>query len=179
MVDISVPNNQSITVSASTNNSIGANTNADAQLAYSWAVGQGLIQGIDYSSKYYAGQAKQSEEIATEAISHIGTSVEDASDYAQSASDSANAAALSAQAAQESAEYVVNNAPTVTVEQTSTGAIVTATDLQGTTIATILNGVDGQDGQDGADGADGFSPIATVSKSGNVSTLTQVFPLNL
>ena len=36
----------------------------------------------------------------------------------------------------------------------------------------VTNGVDGQDGADGADGADGFSPIATVSKSGDTATIS-------
>lgn len=34
------------------------------------------------------------------------------------------------------------------------------------------DGADGKDGKDGADGADGYSPTASVSKSGKVSTLT-------
>ena len=32
--------------------------------------------------------------------------------------------------------------------------------------------IEGVDGQDGEDGEDGFSPIATVTKSGNVATIT-------
>lgn len=62
--------------------------------------------------------------------------------------------------------------PTASVEETETGATITITDINGTTTASVLNGVDGQDGSDGADGADGFSPIATVSKSGTVTTLS-------
>lgn len=52
--------------------------------------------------------------------------------------------------------------PSVTVEQTETGATITATDKDGTTSANLYNGADGQDGTDGTDGQDGFSPIATV-----------------
>lgn len=71
--------------------------------------------------------------------------------------------------------------PIATVTQTSTGAVITITDKNGTTTATITNGEDGQDGtdgingtngQDGADGQDGedgFSPTI-VENAGNNST---------
>ena len=68
--------------------------------------------------------------------------------------------------------------PYISIEQTDEGAVVTVTDKQGVTTATIYNGKDGQDGQDGRDGrdgqsgVDGFSPTATVSKSGNVATIS-------
>lgn len=143
-------------------------------LAKEWAISPELVQGEDYSAKYYAGQAKQAEQTATEAISNIGTSVEDAAGYAQSA--------------QESAEYIVNNAPEASIEQTSTGAIITTKDLtHGTTTATILNGAKGDKGDTGEKGEkgetgakgdkgdtgdDGYSPTATVSKSGNTATIT-------
>ena len=43
-------------------------------------------------------------------------------------------------------------------------------------VVTVVNdgidGQDGQDGQDGRDGQDGFSPTATVTKSGSVTTIT-------
>lgn len=39
-------------------------------------------------------------------------------------------------------------------------------------IPDVTNGKDGVDGKDGADGQDGFSPVATVSKSGNTATIT-------
>lgn len=62
--------------------------------------------------------------------------------------------------------------PTATVTQTSTGAIITITDKNGTTSATITNGEDGQDGTNGTngtDGEDGFSPTI-VENAGNNST---------
>lgn len=65
--------------------------------------------------------------------------------------------------------------PYITIEQTEEGAVITVTDAQGVTTATIYNGkdgADGQDGQDGQSGVDGFSPTATVSKSGNVATIS-------
>lgn len=42
--------------------------------------------------------------------------------------------------------------PIATVEQTETGAVITITDKDGTTTATITNGKDGADGQPGTDG---------------------------
>lgn len=55
--------------------------------------------------------------------------------------------------------------PVANVQQTASGAVVTITDKDGTTTATITNGVDGEDGQDGV------SPTITASKSGNKTTL--------
>ena len=46
-------------------------------------------------------------------------------------------------------------APTVTVEQTETGATITATDSNGTTVAQILNGADGAPGERGPQGPQG------------------------
>ena len=43
--------------------------------------------------------------------------------------------------------------PTASVEQTTTGAVITVTDKNGTTTATVVNG------KDGKDGADGYTPI--------------------
>ena len=45
--------------------------------------------------------------------------------------------------------------PIATVEQTDTGAVISITDKDGTTTATITNG---KDGKDGADGQDGYTP---------------------
>lgn len=64
--------------------------------------------------------------------------------------------------------------PTVTVTQTATGAVITATDASGTTSATVFNGQDGLPGQPGADGspgAPGHTPEITASKSGKVTTI--------
>jgi len=68
---------------------------------------------------------------------------------------------------------------TIAVGTTTTlpaGSNATVTD-SGTPSAAVLNfgiprGADGQNGQDGQDGQDGFSPIATVSKSGDTATIT-------
>lgn len=45
--------------------------------------------------------------------------------------------------------------PIAKVEQTATGAIISITDKDGTTTATITNG---KDGKDGVDGQDGYTP---------------------
>lgn len=45
--------------------------------------------------------------------------------------------------------------PIAKVEQTATGAVISITDKEGTTTATITNGKDGKDGVDGKDGKDG------------------------
>lgn len=149
-------NAQNVNINSNTDSNIIANMEGNAQRAKSWAVGEGLIEGEDYSAKYYAQQAKQSENIATEAVSNIGTAVEDAQEYAQTA--------------QEAADYVVNNAPTATVTQTETGAIITTTDLtHGTTTATLLNGAKGDTGATGATG-NGISEIQIVGYSQDMLT---------
>lgn len=56
--------------------------------------------------------------------------------------------------------------PIAKVEQTDTGAVISITDKNGETTATITNG------KDGDDGTDGISPTVAVSKSGRVTTLT-------
>ena len=53
--------------------------------------------------------------------------------------------------------------PVANVQQTADGAVITITDKDGTTTATVTNG---------ADGEDGVSPTVSVSKSGKVTTLT-------
>ena len=45
--------------------------------------------------------------------------------------------------------------PIATVSQTGTGAVISITDKNGTTTATVTNG---KDGKDGADGQDGYTP---------------------
>lgn len=71
--------------------------------------------------------------------------------------------------------------PYISIEQTDEGAVITVTDTRGITTATIYNGLPGAKGDpgekgdagaDGQDGADGFSPTASVSKSGNTTTIT-------
>lgn len=49
--------------------------------------------------------------------------------------------------------------PTATVTQTANGALITITDKDGTTTATVVNG---KDGKDGTDGQDGYTPVKGV-----------------
>lgn len=49
--------------------------------------------------------------------------------------------------------------PTATVTQNADGAVITITDKNGTTTATLANG---KDGQDGKDGVDGYTPVKGV-----------------
>ena len=71
--------------------------------------------------------------------------------------------------------------PSVKVQQTETGAVITITDQIGTTTATIRNGVDGTNGTDGKDGAkgekgdagtDGISPTITVTQTDTGAIIT-------
>lgn len=60
------------------------------------------------------------------------------------------------------------------VTQTENGAVITIIDKDGTTIATITNGISGTDGQDGRDGQDGIGivSIELTGTSGLVDTYT-------
>lgn len=77
--------------------------------------------------------------------------------------------------------------PIAKVEQLPNGAEISITDIDGTTTATVHNGLNGRDGapgprglpgpagpagRDGTNGQDGFSPTATVTKSGDTATIT-------
>lgn len=88
--------------------------------------------------------------------------------------------------------------PTVTTEQTATGAKITIVDVNGTHLAELLNGKDGKDGENGKDGkdgtmsfedlteeqkaslkgdkgddgADGYSPIANVTQTATGAIIT-------
>ena len=69
---------------------------------------------------------------------------------------SAEQAAENAAESAETAEAAAERIPTVTVEQTETGATITVTDSTGQeTSAQLVNGQDGRDGRDGRDGQDG------------------------
>lgn len=70
-VNISATPANNVTANSKNNQDVNANTNNDYLLSKSWAVGKGLIQNEDYSSKHYAQQAKASEEIASSAIQNI------------------------------------------------------------------------------------------------------------
>lgn len=181
-VRISAGGQRNINVNSPTDNNINANNNGNSQRARSWAIGEGLIDGEDYSAKYWAEQAKISEEIARESID----AENNAHIWAEGTDEEVEAIG-GTHSSKGWVDYVIENAPTASVEETEQGAVLTVTDINGTTTATIYNGADGQDGQDGApgqdgrdgadgadgqDGQDGFSPIATVSKSGNTATIS-------
>jgi hypothetical protein len=52
-------------------NATGDTSGYNAQLAKNWAIGEGKIQGIDYSSKHYAGVAKENAELSSESLSNV------------------------------------------------------------------------------------------------------------
>lgn len=67
----------------------------------------------------------------------------------------AELAADRAEAAADRAESAESAAPTAKVEQTETGAVITLTDKEGTTTATVSNGKDGAQGPAGPSGSAG------------------------
>jgi hypothetical protein len=52
-------------------NATGDTSAYNAQLAKNWAIGEGKIQGIDYSSKHYAGVAKEKAELSSENLNNV------------------------------------------------------------------------------------------------------------
>lgn len=60
--------------------------------------------------------------------------------------------------------------PSVTVQETDTGATISITDKNGITTANILNGQDGTNGKDGLDGEDGKSAYEIWLDEGNEGT---------
>lgn len=166
MVDIHVNDNTNqIRINVNpTSNSVSSTIGNEAfynGLAKEWAISENLVQGEDYSAKHYAQLAKVSEDIARQSI------------------DSENKARVWAEGTDEEVQilggehsskgwvdYVIENAPTASVEQTAEGATLTVTDINGTTTTTILNG------QNGQNGADGYSPTATVTQSGDITTIS-------
>ena len=65
--------------------------------------------------------------------------------------------------------------PTATVTKNENAAIITITDKNGTTTATVLDGVAGSQGPQGLqgqNGEDGFSPTVTVTKEDNEAVIT-------
>jgi len=197
-IRINVPgiNNTVSTQSTNPNNNVSSTIGNETfynGLAKEWAISSNLVQGLDYSSKYYAGKAKESADIAESAIEDIGTAKDEAidditdaktdaisdmetakqekiTDIENTASDFEDDLTLLTQRAetaatnaQNSADYVVNNAPTATVTQTSTGATITTKDLtHGTTTANILNGAKGDKGDKGDQGEQGIQGIQGI-----------------
>lgn len=82
----------------------------------------------------------------------------------EKAEEAAESAAESAETAEAAAERI----PTVTVEQTETGATITVTDSTGQeTSAQLVNGQDGRDGRDGQDGEAGpAGPAGSTGPAG-------------
>lgn len=95
---------------------------------------------------------------------------------AELAADSAESAANRAEAAADRAESAESAAPTAKVEQTETGAVITLTDKEGTTTATISNGKDGGQGPVGPTGPSGSAGNGIKSAVLNADyTLTLAF----
>ena len=117
MVNVSTKTNNRVSLSVPSTNTVSSNTNASAQLARSWAVGEGLIQGDDYSAKYYAQKAKEASGDISYVIDEAREYAEQACEYSQDASDSADLAQLYASQALigmqwvkcEISDWVLNN----------------------------------------------------------------------
>ncbi|MBR6099420.1 hypothetical protein IKP85_06705 [bacterium] len=61
-VNVSARDSGSINVNNNNKAEVQADNNGNSQRARSWAVGQGLIDGEDYSAKHYAQEAKEAAE---------------------------------------------------------------------------------------------------------------------
>ena len=69
-------------------------------------------------------------------------------------------------------QQVIVTDPYVAVETVEEGVLLTVRDAHEETQAGIYNGQKGDKGDKGNPGVDGFSPIATVTKSGDVATIS-------
>lgn len=69
-------------------------------------------------------------------------------------------------------QQVIVTDPYVAVETVEDGVLLTVRDAHEETQAVIYNGQKGDKGDKGNPGVDGFSPIATVTKSGDVATIS-------
>lgn len=69
-------------------------------------------------------------------------------------------------------QQVIVTDPYVAVETVEDGVILTVRDAHEETQAVIYNGQKGDKGDKGDSGVDGFPPIATVTKSGDVATIS-------
>lgn len=61
-INLSGQTQRNINISTPNTNNVDANTMGNSQRARSWAIGEGLIDGEDYSAKYYANQSKTEAE---------------------------------------------------------------------------------------------------------------------
>lgn len=107
-----------------------------ADLAQDWAVKMdGLVEGIDYSSKYYA---EASSNYAASAESDAGA----ASDSADAAASSASAASTSASAASTSATAAAGSATAAASSATSAAGSATAAAASAASAASALDNFD-------------------------------------
>jgi hypothetical protein len=58
-INLSGQTQRNVNVSTSNTNNVDANTMGNSQRARSWAIGEGLIDGEDYSAKHYAQLAEE------------------------------------------------------------------------------------------------------------------------
>lgn len=140
------------------------------------------VYATNSKAQYYSDLAQQAASNAADSASSASESATNAYNSQQSALSSENNAHIWAEGDDEEVEalggthsskgwveYVIENAPTASVEETSDGAVLTVTDINGTTTATIYNGADGQAG---VDGEDGVSPTASVTQTSSGATIT-------
>ena len=163
-VRINVPgiNNTVSTQSSNPNNNVSSTIGNEAfynGLAKEWAISESLVQGIDYSSKYYAQLAREIEE-------DIAADTNNAYVWAEGTDEEVQALG-GVHSSKGWVNYVLTNPPTAYTEQIEGGATLTVTDINGTTTTTILNG---QNGADGIDGTNAEITGATASITGTVGT---------
>lgn len=151
MVNISNSSSNSINLTSNNTSNVAANNNGNSQRARSWAVGQGLIDGEDYSAKHYAQLSRQIEqEIASDTnYAHIWAEGTDEQVQALGGTHSSMGWV----------NYVLTNPPTASIEQTEIGATITVHDINGTTTADLTNGV---------------SPVAYVTQTEGGATVTVI-----
>lgn len=157
-VNLSGQTQRNVNISTPNTNNVDANTMGNSQRARSWAIGEGLIDGEDYSAKHYALLSQEIEQqIASDTnYAHIWAEGTDEEVEALGGEHSSKGWV----------NYVLTNPPTANIEQTESGATITVHDINGTTTADITNGTDGQDG------TDGVSPTASVTQTATGATIT-------
>lgn len=88
-VNVTTTKPKSITVSGSKEQNYvtasGDTSLYNAQLSKNWAIGEGLVQNIDYSSKHYAGVAKENAEMTSSNLEVVQELVEGFGDTANTA----------------------------------------------------------------------------------------------
>lgn len=155
-----------------------------------WYVDSGLAKSVIWSLTVLRDIGTTTEEPPdpyetwVESLTALGAeTLQNAQNAAQSASeaegyaDDAGNAKDAAEAAQEAAEQALEQFthPTASANTLAPGSAATADYSNGHFTFGIPQGIQGETGQrgeTGATGADGYSPTATVSKSGNETTIT-------